>query len=207
MDNQHAQIIFTRLSAAYPQADTELNYNNLFELLIAVVLSAQSTDAQVNKVTEKLFAQVDNPKQLASLPVDEIEQYIKGVGLYRTKAQNIKKIAEILLTKYNGSVPEDFYALLSLPGVGRKTANVVWSVGFRRPGLGVDTHVQRLANRIGLVNTKTPSETEKQLKALFPPVQWTLLHHLLIHHGRKVCKARQPLCEQCTVAAECLRRI
>ena len=124
MDNQHAQIIFTRLSAAYPQADTELNYNNLFELLIAVVLSAQSTDAQVNKVTEKLFAQVDSPKQLASLPVDEIEQYIKGVGLYRTKAQNIKKIAEILLTKYNGSVPEDFSALLSLPGVGRKTANL-----------------------------------------------------------------------------------
>lgn len=199
--------IMDLLQAEYLDAGTLLKYSTLFELLAAVVLSAQSTDEQVNRVTSVLFEKYNTPEKLAALEISELEEIIKGVGIYRNKAKNLKELASVIRDKYQGEVPDDFNELLQLPGVGRKTANVIMAVGFKQPGLGVDTHVHRVANRLGLVNSKTPEQTEKALKQIIPRDGWSQAHHLLIFHGRRVCKARKPQCDDCVLEKLCARKI
>lgn len=197
--------IIKQLQAAYPDARPMLTFSSRFELLVAVVLSAQSTDEQVNRVTAALFKRAHTPADFAALDLTELEEQIKGVGLYRNKAKHIKNLSIMLLEKYAGEVPGDFEALITLPGVGRKSANVVLSVAFNLPGLGVDTHVQRVTNRLGLVQGKNPDQTEKALKALIPVELWSISHHLFIFHGRQVCKARHPDCATCCVEEDCMK--
>ncbi|CFX57815.1 Endonuclease III [Syntrophomonas zehnderi OL-4] len=199
--------IIELLQQAYPDAGPMLNYNSTFELLVAVVLSAQSTDEQVNRVTADLFVDANTPADFAAMDIGELEERIKGVGIYKNKAKNIRQLSTILLEKYGGKVPEDFAQLLELPGIGRKSANVIMAVGFNRPGLGVDTHVQRVVNRIGLVEEKHPEKTEKALKAILPEEIWSISHHLFIFHGRKVCKARRPACQDCCIEPYCQKVI
>ncbi|MGI5920691.1 MAG: endonuclease III [Syntrophomonadaceae bacterium] len=196
-------LILEALAQEYPEAGTRLKFSSVFELLVAVVLSAQSTDEQVNRVTAQLFKRFNTPQDLAEIELPLLEDLIKGVGLYKNKALNIKKLATIIRDKYNSSVPGDFKQLLELPGVGRKTANVIMSVGFDQPGLGVDTHVMRVANRLGLVDSIKPIEVELALKELIPMNMWGKAHHLLIFHGRKVCKARKPICSDCVIKDYC----
>lgn len=198
-----ADKILKRLQQAYPDAGPMLKFSSRFECLTAVVLSAQSTDEQVNRVTAELFKDANTPAALAAMDLTELEERIKGVGLYKNKAKSIKNLSQVLLDKYTGEVPGDFEALLDLPGVGRKSANVVLSVAFNQPGLGVDTHVQRVANRIGLVSEKTPEKTELALKAIIPRKSWSKSHHLLIFHGRRTCKARRPDCDHCCIEDLC----
>lgn len=199
-------VILDKLKAEYPNAATMLKFSSLFELLIAVVLSAQSTDEQVNRVTAQLFKQCNTPEQLADIDLHHLEELIKGVGLYRMKAANIKKLSAMIRDDYHGEVPADFNELLKLPGVGRKTANVMVSVGFKKPGLGVDTHVHRVANRLGLVQSKTADQTEKGLKQLIPMEDWSEAHHLLIFHGRRICHSRKPKCESCILKDLCQKK-
>lgn len=197
--------IIKRLQQSYPNAGPMLKYSSRFELLVAVVLSAQSTDEQVNRVTAELFKKDNTAADFAAMHCNELEEKIKGVGLYKNKAKSIKNLSIMLMEKYAGEVPGDYEALLELPGVGTKSANVVLSVAFGLPGLGVDTHVQRVTNRLGLVHEKTPERTEKALKALLPIELWSISHHLFIFHGRKVCKARRPDCENCCVEGFCMK--
>ncbi|MEA4927003.1 MAG: endonuclease III [Syntrophomonadaceae bacterium] len=205
MDNnkKQAKEILKRLQREYPEAGTMLHFDTPFELLVAVVLSAQSTDAQVNRVTTGLFAHYRTPEQIAVMDLAELEAYIRGVGLYKVKAGNLQKLSRMLLDQYGGEVPADFDALLKLPGVGRKTANVMMAVGFNQPGLGVDTHVQRVTNRLGLVNESHPDKTELALKAIIPRTLWSKSHHLFIFHGRRVCTARKPDCAHCVLEDLC----
>lgn len=199
--------IIKLLQQAYPDAGPMLKFSSRFECLVAVVLSAQSTDEQVNRVTAELYKIYNKPADFAAMDIAELEERIKGVGLYKNKAKNIKNLSIILLEKYDGEVPGDFDALIDLPGVGRKSANVVLAVAFNLPGLGVDTHVQRVSNRIGIVSEKTPEKTERALKAIIPQELWSISHHLLIFHGRRVCKARKPDCEHCCIEADCQKKI
>lgn len=205
--NKKALEILRRLQLEYPQAGTRLQFTSTFELLVAVVLSAQSTDEQVNRVTESLFAVCNTPEQIAGMDLQELEDAIRGVGLYKGKANSIQKTSKILLEKYDGRVPGDFDKLLELPGVGRKTANVIMAVGFKQPGLGVDTHVQRVSNRLGLVNETNPDKTEKALKSIIPIDHWSQTHHLFIFHGRRVCTARKPGCEHCVLEDLCWKAL
>jgi endonuclease-3 len=197
------QQILARLAETYADAKTALNYRNPFELLIATILAAQSTDKQVNIITGPLFEKYPDPESFARLTPEELEQDIKKVGLYKNKSRNIIAACRLLLEKHQGQVPASREDLEKLPGVGRKTANVVLSIAFGRPALAVDTHVFRVANRLGLAQAKNPLETEKQLCALIPEEHWSQAHHWLIYHGRQVCKARNPLCDQCVVADYC----
>lgn len=207
MSKDRIKKVLDILKKDYPNPGTMLEYSTLFELLVAIVLSAQSTDEQVNKVTKDLFAKYSTAEDFANLDLKELEELIKGVGIYRNKAKNIKALAEIILEKYNGQIPDELDELIKLPGVGRKTANVMLAVGFNKPGLGVDTHVQRVANRIGLVNTKNPTQTELSLKKAIPHTRWGEAHHLLIFHGRRVCKARKPNCQECSIKDLCEKNI
>lgn len=202
-----AKKILDQLSLLYPEAGTRLVYASIFELLVAVVLSAQSTDEQVNRVTADLFKVADTPAKMASIDLLELEQLVRGVGIYKNKARHLKELAIILEEKYGGEVPDSFEELLKLPGVGRKTANVVLAVGFHRPGLGVDTHVQRVAYRIGLVSGKRIETSEMELKKQIPPDKWGEAHHLLIYHGRNTCQARKPDCQSCVFAGDCPKRM
>lgn len=179
----------------FPDAKPELNYKNEFELLCAVLLSAQTTDVRVNIVTEKLFERFKTPYDYLDTDVKEIEEIIKSIGLYKNKAKNLKKTAQILVEKYDGKVPNTREDLESLPGVGRKTANVVLSVAFGIPAIAVDTHVHRTANRIGLVDSDNVLDTEKQLMELIPKEDWFKAHHVLIFYGRRISKAKNPDCE------------
>jgi endonuclease-3 len=174
--------------------------------MVAVVLSAQSTDEQVNRVTAELFADYGTPEALAAIDLSLLEEKIRGVGLYRNKARHLKKLAQIIVEQHQGEVPSEFDKLLSLPGVGRKSANVIRSVAFKKPGLGVDTHVHRVANRLGLVNSKLPEQTEKALKEQIPEECWSEAHHLLIFHGRRICQARKPQCNNCLIEGLCEKR-
>jgi endonuclease-3 len=203
--SQRSVKIIKRLQEAYPQAGPMLKFSSRFELLVAVVLSAQSTDEQVNRVTAALFREANTPEALAAMEQSELEEKIKGVGLYKNKARSIKNLSLMLLEQYNGEVPGNYEALLQLPGVGTKSANVVMAVGFGQPGLGVDTHVHRVTNRLGIVHEKTPEKTEKALKALLPEKLWSISHHLFIFHGRQVCKARRPDCDHCCVEDLCAK--
>ncbi len=201
--NMEIQKILDILEQLYPQAETELHFHSVFELLIAVVLSAQCTDKRVNLVTERLFSKYPTVEAIASLPLETLEEEIRTVGLYHSKAKNIQALCRMLLEDHGGEVPSDFDALLKLPGVGRKTANVVRAVGFQLPGLGVDTHVHRVATRLGLTDGSSVSKTEQDLKAMIEPEKWGKAHHLFIFHGRRVCKSRQPNCAACALSFGC----
>jgi endonuclease-3 len=180
-----------------------LLFSDPYQALAATILSAQTTDEQVNRVTPLLFEKYPEVKDLAAADPADVEKTIKSVGLYKSKATHLVAAAKMILADYQGKVPADFDSLLSLPGVGRKTANVVLFNAFGKPGLGVDTHVHRVANRIGLCSEKRPEGTEKQLKDLIPEKNWGEAHHLFIFHGRQVCRARKPKCTSCTLLDIC----
>lgn len=195
--------ILELLEQMYPDAHCELDFTSPFELLISTILSAQSTDKQVNKVTKPLYEKYPTPQKMLELSEQELANYIKGLGLYRNKSKNIRKTCEILVEKYNGEVPRNRKDLEALPGVGRKTANVVLSNAFGVPALAVDTHVQRVANRLALADSENPLETEKQLLRKIPRKNWTDAHHQIIWHGRRICSARNPKCEICDLYSHC----
>jgi endonuclease III len=201
MNPQKRREIFRRLQAANPHPTTELEYRTPFELLLAVVLSAQATDKSVNLATRKLFPAT--PQKIVSLGVSGLESYIKTIGLFRNKAKNVVALSEMLLEKYNGEVPADREALEQLPGVGRKTANVVLNTAFGQPTVAVDTHIFRVANRTGLAPGKDPREVEDRLLKFTPPEYLKDAHHWLILHGRYVCLARKPGCPQCLIRDLC----
>ncbi|HEX9169795.1 MAG TPA: endonuclease III [Roseiarcus sp.] len=198
-----AEAIFERLAAANPTPKGELQYINPFTLLVAVVLSAQTTDAGVNKVTPALFAIADTPEKMAALGVERLAERIKTIGLYRTKAKNVIALSRAIVEQHGGQTPRDREALEALPGVGRKTANVVLNTAFGEPTLAVDTHVFRLANRLGIAPGKTPREVEDELMRVIPTRFLPHAHHWLILHGRYICKARQPLCAVCVLVDLC----
>ena len=202
MNPQKRREIFRRLQAANPHPTTELEYGTPFELLVAVVLSAQATDKSVNLATRRFFP--ITPQKIVELGVAGFEPLIRSIGLYRTKARNIVALSEILVKEHGGEVPSTMEELKALPGVGRKTANVVLGNAFgRNEGIVVDTHVQRLSRRLGLTGETDPEKIERDLLPLVPREDWTLWSHLLIYHGRKVCKARKPDCPVCRVADLC----
>lgn len=192
------------LEKNYPEAKTELKFNNPFQLLIATILSAQTTDKTVNKITPALFERYKTPLDLAKADIDELKEYIRGVNYHNTKAKNIKKLAEIILNQYGGKIPDKMEELTKLPGVARKTANVVLSQGFgKAEGIVVDTHVKRLADRLGLSYAKTPEKIEQDLMKVVPREKWISFPFALILHGRSVCKAKNPLCDICVLKFLC----
>jgi endonuclease III len=191
------------LSQTYPDAKCALNFTTPFELLVATMLSAQCTDARVNMVTERLFTKYRGPEDYAAVTPEILQEDIKELGLFRTKSENIIATSKILLEKYHGEVPGSQDELVTLPGVGRKTANVVVSNAFDVPAVAVDTHVTRVSNRLGMADSSNPLEIEKQICSRLPKSIWTQAHHLLIHHGRQICHARKPECEICPVRSYC----
>ncbi len=195
--------ILTTLHSLYPDAHCELNFTSPFELLLATILSAQCTDKRVNEITAPLFAKYNKAEDYLHLTQVEMEEYIKGLGLYKNKSKNILETCRILYEKYNGEVPQSHKELEALPGVGRKTANVVLSNAFGVPAIAVDTHVFRVANRLGLAKSDNVDETEKQLMKRIPREQWSDAHHWLIWHGRRVCTARSPKCSECPLRENC----
>lgn len=195
--------IFSRLAAQNPHPQTELVYANPYTLLVAVILSAQATDAGVNKATKSLFAVVDTPQKMLDLGLDELISHIKIIGLYPTKAKNIIAMSKILVDRFQGQIPSTREELETLPGVGRKTASVVLNVAFQEPTIPVDTHIFRVANRLQLAKGKTPLEVEKGLELSIPQQFRVHSHHWLILHGRYVCKARVPLCPTCILNDLC----
>lgn len=203
MADQRVQSILETLDRLYPDAKPGLVFHSPFQLLISTMLSAQCTDKQVNKVTQKLFVDFPSPQAFAALTPQELEPHIKSCGVYRNKAKNIVATCNILLDKFDGEVPRDIDTLQTLPGVGRKTANVVASNAFGVPAIAVDTHVFRVSNRLGLADAKNVDKTEKQLMQAIPKEKWSIAHHWLIWHGRKVCSAQRPKCEQCALAPYC----
>ena len=203
MNAQKRSEIFSLLKKSIPKAQTELIYNSPFQLLIAVILSAQATDISVNKATFHLFKVASSAKELSELPLEKIESYIKTIGLYKTKAKNILATSKMIYSDHDGNVPHDRQVLESLPGVGRKTANVILNTIFGDPVIAVDTHIFRLANRINLAKGKNPLEVERRLTKLIPSDYLVDAHHLLILHGRYICKAIKPLCTQCIIYQQC----
>ncbi|WP_287806587.1 endonuclease III [Diaphorobacter sp.] len=203
MKPQDIEPFFAALQAANPQPNTELEYTNVFELLAAVLLSAQATDVGVNKATRRLFPVANTPQAVLELGLDGLEGYIKTIGLYRTKAKNLMQTCRILVEQHGGQVPRTREALEALPGVGRKTANVVLNVAFGQPTMAVDTHIFRVGNRTGLAPGKNPLAVEMQLLQRVPPQYLVDAHHWLILLGRYVCQARKPRCWECVVAPWC----
>lgn len=201
-DKKDIEIILNKLEGMYPSKPA-LHFSNPFELLIATILSAQCTDKQVNRVTDVLFKKFRSPEEIASLSVDELESYIKSCGLYRNKAVNIKKTCTILARDYDSKVPDSMEELTRLPGVGRKTANVVLSNAFGRDAIAVDTHVFRVSNRIGLADSSDILKTEYQLMENIPKCKWSRAHYWLIYHGRNICTARNPKCSACPLGEVC----
>ena len=203
MNARRAGAFFKRLAALNPAPETELVYQSPFELLIAVILSAQATDVGVNKATAKLYPVANTPQAILKLGEAGLKQYIKTIGLFNAKAHNIMATCEALVTQHAGAVPRERAALEALPGVGRKTANVVLNVAFGEPTMAVDTHIFRVSNRTGLAPGKTPLAVERGLLAVIPPRYLEHAHHWLILHGRYTCTARSPKCGQCPVADFC----
>lgn len=195
--------IFLRFRKANPYPTTELVYHSHFELLVAVILSAQATDKSVNKATVVLFKKANTPEKLLKLGEDQLRDYIKNIGLYRAKAKTVIATCHLLIEKFHSRVPENREDLESLPGVGRKTANVILNTCFKQPTIAVDTHIFRVANRIGLSNGKTPLAVEKQLEKVIPDEFKLYAHHWLILHGRYVCVARKPHCPECIIRDLC----
>jgi len=203
MNKDKRSEIFTRLRAANPRPTTELKYKTPFELLVSVILSAQATDVSVNKATNQLYKVANTPETLLKLGVDGLKKYIKTIGLYNSKAENVIKTCRILTDKHNGEVPEDRAALEALPGVGRKTANVVLNTAFGHPTIAVDTHIFRVSNRTMIAPGKTPLEVEKKLLKFVPDEFKKDAHHWLILHGRYICIARKPRCRECPIVDLC----
>lgn len=191
------------LEETYRGAIPELKFNSVFELLVAVILSAQCTDKRVNQVTQILFPIANTPEKILQLGQSKLEEIIKPCGYFRAKAKHIVGAAQILIDNYGGEVPSDFDELIKLPGVGRKTANVVTSVAFKNPAIAVDTHVFRLSNRMKLAEGKTPLEVEHGLQKIIPREKWSDAHHWLIWHGREICAARKPKCNVCPLSKVC----
>lgn len=192
------------IAKMFPDAHCELNHRNPFELVIAVLLSAQCTDVLVNKVTKDLFEKYKTPEDYLSVPIEELQQDIRSIGLYRNKAKNIQKLCRILIEKYDGEVPKDRDLLMELPGVGRKTANVVASVAFGIPAIAVDTHVERVSKRLGICRWKdSVLEVEKTLMKKVPKEEWSITHHRMIFFGRYHCKAQSPKCLECPLLSLC----
>jgi endonuclease III len=198
-----AAAILDGLRVCYPDAKTELDFVTPFQLVIATLLSAQATDVSVNAATPALFARYPTPEAMAAATPEEIEPFIKTIGLYRNKARHAVAAARLIVTRFGGAVPRSVEELVTLPGVGRKTANVVVANAYGMPAIAVDTHVGRLARRLGFSRHEHPDKVELDLQRLFPAAQWVFLHHALILHGRRVCLARRPACERCAVAALC----
>jgi endonuclease-3 len=203
LTKKEIETVVDRLAVAYPEAECALTHHSVWELLISVVLSAQTTDVSVNKVTPALFARWPDAAALAGARPEDVEPVIKTIGMYRQKAKNIVNLSRKLLDMTGGEVPQDYDELLSLPGVGRKTANVVLAVGFGEERIAVDTHVFRVANRIGLCAEKDVLATEEALMRRLPKGRWSEAHHSLIWHGRQVCHARKPECDGCVLLDVC----
>lgn len=203
MTREEGKKILEELKIIHPDAGCELNFSTPFELLVAVILSAQCTDKRVNMITNELFKVYSTPEQFASLSLEELKPYIYSCGFFNNKGNNIIAMSKILVEKYGGNVPTDFDELTALPGVGRKTASVVSVVGFGIPAMPVDTHVNRVSKRIGFSDGKTVEEVEEDLKSLFPKEDWYTVHHSLIFHGRYICHSRNPECERCGIKEHC----
>lgn len=203
MTKKEANIIVDILTNYHNDAKCELDHSTPFELLIAVILSAQCTDKRVNIITKKLFSVASTPEDFNNIKLEDLEQLIYSAGFYKNKALNIKKTAKEIVENYNGEIPKTKQELEKLPGVGRKTANVVASVAFDEPSIAVDTHVFRVSNRIGLVNTKNVYECEKQLMKLLDKSIWSRTHHVLIFQGRYICRSQSPKCDICPITAYC----
>lgn len=203
MDTKIVNKIFSIFSQNTPHPKTELQYSNNFTLAVAVILSAQATDMSVNKATKDLFIKYDTPEKMLSLGIEGLKSYIRTIGLYNAKAKNIIAFCDILINKYNSTIPSDFNSLKSLPGVGRKTANVILNCAFGKLVMPVDTHVHRVSNRIGLSDAKTPHNVESDLMEIIPEKWLFYAHHWLILHGRYTCKARRPLCKECNISMYC----
>ena len=203
MNREKRTAIYSKLRELNPHPDTELNYSSPFELLVAVILSAQATDVGVNKATDKLYPVANTPEAILALGVDGLKPYIKTIGLFNNKAENIIKACRILLENHGGEVPTTREDLEKLPGVGRKTANVILNTAFGEPTIAVDTHIFRVANRTGIAKGKTPLEVEKRLVRLTPDEFMKDAHHWLLLHGRYVCKARKPQCAECVIEQWC----
>ena len=203
MQTEKINNIFQKLSKDYARPKSELKYINHFTFLVSVILSAQATDKSVNKVTKNLFKIIKTPEEMSALGERKLKEYIKSIGLFNTKAKNLINLCEILIEKYNSKVPKDFSELITLPGVGTKTASVFQNVALNLPRIAVDTHVFRVANRTTMVQAKTTDLTQLQLEKVVPK-KWLLkAHHLLIFHGRYVCKSQKPLCEKCSIFHLC----
>ncbi|MFZ6033375.1 MULTISPECIES: endonuclease III [Melioribacter] len=202
-EKKRAEKIFQILKEEYPEAKPALNYKTPFELLIATILSAQCTDERVNIVTDKLFKKYKKPDDYIKVKSEELEKDIYSTGFYKQKAKSIKNCCRELIEKYGGKVPADFEALTKLPGVGRKTASVVAGNAFGIPSIAVDTHVIRLTNLLGFVETSDPKKIEFKLKELLPEDLWIVSSHLLMSHGRKICIARRPKCDECSISNYC----
>jgi endonuclease-3 len=203
VNNAQRQVFFATLQQHNPEPTTELNFTSTFELLIAVILSAQATDVGVNKATDKLYPVANTPEKILALGVDGLKPYIKTIGLFNSKAENVIKTCRQLIERHNSEVPENREALEALPGVGRKTANVILNTVFKHPVIAVDTHLFRLANRTGLAKGKTVRAVEDRLMKVVPKAFMQDAHHWLILHGRYVCTARNPKCENCVVSHVC----
>ena len=201
------QPLVDKLLELYPNAECALHFGTVYQLIVAVALSAQTTDKSVNEVTPALFERCPDAHAMAQISEEELQGLIKRIGMYKTKSKNIIKMAQMLVEKYDGEVPEDYDKLVELPGVGRKTANVVLSVGFGHQRIAVDTHVFRLANRMGFVKETDVLKTELGLMKAVPEEHWSALHHALIWHGRQVCDARKPQCETCGVSELCKKNL
>ena len=203
VESSKIEEILNILENTYPEAECALDHQNVFQLIVAVALSAQTTDKSVNQVTPALFAHYPTAEALAAADHEAVEEDIRRIGMYRTKAKNIIAMARKLCDDFGGEVPCDYDALVSLPGVGRKTANVVLSVGFGQQRIAVDTHVFRVANRIGLTHEKDVLKTELSLMERIPEERWSCTHHSLIFHGRQCCDARKPKCDECPINTYC----
>lgn len=197
--------ILDLLEEEYPEADCALNHEDVYQLLVAVTLSAQTTDVSVNGVSGELFARYPNPEAMAKAEAHDVQKIIKKIGMYKTKSANIIKQAKALVREFDGKVPEDDALLQKLPGVGRKTANVVMAVGFGHQRIAVDTHVFRVSTRLGLAEGKNVRDTEETLMRIIPKSRWTRSHHSLIFHGRNCCSARNPKCDECCVEKMCAK--
>lgn len=201
--NKTNEQILLKLNQLYPDAKAELDFTNPYELLIATILSAQCTDIRVNKITRELFKVANTPEQMVALGREKVVSYIRTCGMFETKSKYLIMTSSQLISNFGSKVPGSIEELMTLPGVGRKTANVVASNAFQIPAIAVDTHVFRVANRLGLATANDVDKTERQLMENVKKERWILLHHQLIYHGRRICKARNPLCNECIINTEC----
>ncbi|MBV4421579.1 endonuclease III [Clostridium tyrobutyricum] len=203
LKNKNVDVILRVLGETYPDAKCALSFGSPYELLVSTILSAQCTDVRVNKVTDELYREYNTPEKMVALTEPELEEKIRSCGFYRNKSKNILATSRVLIEKFGGHVPNTMEELIKLPGVGRKTADVVLSNAFGIPAIAVDTHVFRVSNRLGIGKGTTPLKVEEELMKNIPRDMWSISHHYLIWHGRKICKSRKPDCERCSVAPYC----